>query len=70
MIQFSHFLSTFNLESYLVFFECSMLESFDELDYNVQLLQHELDPPLLYSCAYQLQHWGYFVSYKFAHMSS
>eukprot|EP00470_Lotharella_oceanica_P008064 CAMPEP_0170193410 /NCGR_PEP_ID=MMETSP0040_2-20121228/56813_1 /TAXON_ID=641309 /ORGANISM="Lotharella oceanica, Strain CCMP622" /LENGTH=326 /DNA_ID=CAMNT_0010442029 /DNA_START=26 /DNA_END=1006 /DNA_ORIENTATION=- len=49
---FGHFLSDELFPAY------SMLESFDELDYNVQLLRHELKDPLQWSCDFQRKNWG------------
>eukprot|EP00466_Bigelowiella_natans_P020596 jgi/Bigna1/73543/fgenesh1_pg.24_\ len=49
---FGHFLSDELFPAY------SMLEAFDELDYNVQMIRHELKEPLQWSCDYQLKNWG------------
>ncbi|GAB5363334.1 hypothetical protein AAMO2058_000873800, partial [Amorphochlora amoebiformis] len=49
---FGHFLSD---ELFPAF---SMMEAFDELDYNIQMIRRELDNPIIYSCEYQRKNWG------------
>ncbi len=49
---FGHFLSDELFPAY------SILESFDELDYNVQFVRVQVDPPLQFSCDYQRANWG------------
>mmetsp|Transcript_7197 Transcript_7197/g.17511 ORF Transcript_7197/g.17511 Transcript_7197/m.17511 type:complete len:544 (+) Transcript_7197:26-1657(+) len=49
---FGHFLSDELFPAY------SMLEAFDELDYNVQLMRVELEKPIQWSCDFQRQNWG------------